>query len=653
MGDYAKNIPFFRLLLPLMAGILWCEVAKIGIHWTVGLAGMALMLFSFFTGTRIPYPTRWIFGAGVSVFIFYIAGVSYAQHEKQTAFTFPDGETQYVGIVTDIPEEKTRSVTVQVRITHPLNKKAVLYLQQSDGAPPLQPGNRIVFAAAMQPFRNFGNPDDFNYERFMKNKGFTGSCYVPQQKWRQTGTDVLTPYIVAQQFRAQALEFYRAFRLDPHAYAFVSALTLGYKAYLPDDLRAAFRASGTSHVLAVSGLHVGIIYLIINAMLAFLGNSGRRFIFRQAIVIVILWSYVFIAGMGISVIRAAIMLSLFCVGNMAGRRGFTYNTLAAAAFLILVFRPSGLFEVGFQMSFSAVFAILYFQPKLKLLFRPKTKIGIYAADLFTVSLAAQIGVFPIVLYYFGTFPTYFFITNMLVVPLIGIVVYALFPLIVFTLLLRFDIAVFDFLYTIFQWIVKTLVDITLGIVYIAETLPFTEISDKHITLPQVVLLFVSIFASSIFLSTKRARHLMVAAIATLALTLTQTYPFIRPKPPLLAVFNHSGTSEIGLFAGNKRTLLPLPENGVVPHTRKSVIRLSDDIFRDFTAADTAFPVDVLILSQNRNFSIERLTRFLNPQLVVLDSSLPRYAASRIAAECVQQGIDVHDVSQKGAFVMEW
>lgn len=649
MSDFTGKIPFFRLLVPAIASILFhAAFPSVRIHWLLGIAGIALMLFSFFVRKEKRFTLRWIFGSGISVFVFYLAGVSYANHQKQTEFTFPETEATLLGVITDIPEIKPRSIALNVKTSYPLQKKVILYLQQTDEARLLQPGDEIVFAGTVQPFRNFGNPDDFDYEKFMKTKGFTGSSYISQDKWQKTGKEKLSVYVVAQQFRAKALQFYRSFGLNPDAYAFISALTLGYKADLTDDLQEAFRASGTAHVLAVSGLHVGIIYVLINLLFSFLGNSGKRFIIRQLLVITILWAYVFITGMSVSVIRAAIMLSMFCVGNIFGRRGFTYNTLAAAAFLILIFRPFSFFEVGFQMSFGAVFAILFFQPKLKSLFSFKSKAGTYVYDLLTVSVAAQVGVFPLVLYYFGTFPTYFFITNLIVVPMVGIIIYSILPVIVFTALLPLEIGVFNTLYSIFQWILKILVEIMLRTVYISETLPLAEISDKYVTLAQMILLFVLIFAFTLFLTTKRSRNLIVTLISIFALLLTNSYAISHQPEPKLMVFNKSGISEIGLFVKNKREPIQLSENGFVPHPTKTILRLSDDIFRN-VETDTKFTVDVLILSQNRNFSMKHLSRFLNPEMVVIDSSLPRYTASRIANECRELGISVHDVAQSGAF----
>ena len=250
-----------------------------------------------------------------------------------------------------------------------------------------------------------GNPDDFNYVRFMQIRGFSGTAYLPSAAWHKTGRQQLNLTTLAQRCRSKILDFYHTFNLDRDALAFISAITLGYKADLTDDLQEAFRASGTAHILAVSGLHVGIIYAIINALFSFLGNRRKWFVARQLLVITALWAYALIAGLSPPIVRAAIMLTLFCIGKAWNRSGFTFNTLAAAAFFILLFNPFSLFDLSFQMSFMAVIAILYFQPIIRNLYTPQNKAARYVGPL--SFLSAQLGVFPGALL-FGTFPTYFF-----------------------------------------------------------------------------------------------------------------------------------------------------------------------------------------------------------------------------------------------------
>ena len=199
-------------------------------------------------------------------------------------------------------------------------------------------------------------------------------------------------------------------------------------------------------------------------------------------------------------VRASIMLSIFCMGKMLHQKGFTYNTLAAAAFFILLFRPFSLFDVGFQMSFTAVASILYFQPGLQKLYRPNHKIGKYVWDLLTVSTAAQLGVFPLVLHYFGTFPTWFFITNLLVVPLVGLIIYSAVALMAVGLLNETIDGLIDRAAAILQWISEALASSTLAVVQISESLPFAQLTNNYITPIQLLLLlmFIFIFARYIY-----------------------------------------------------------------------------------------------------------------------------------------------------------
>lgn len=198
--------------------------------------------------------------------------------------------------------------------------------------------------------------------------------------------------------------------------ATVGALTLGYKEHLNRDLTRHFRASGAAHVLAVSGLHTGIIYALIVGLLTLGGRykpmhenkAGRRTI--SLIVIAVMWAYAWLTGMTPSVVRAVIMVTLVEIGRMAYRRTFSINTIAAAAVLILMVRPADLYSVSFQLSFAATTAIVL---GVKLYPRPLR----YLSGMIVVSIAAQLGTLPITMFYFHQVSCYFLLANLLVLPL--------------------------------------------------------------------------------------------------------------------------------------------------------------------------------------------------------------------------------------------
>ena len=529
MSEGIGKAPFLRLLLPVITGIVisshfpgFSDTFK---HIT-GISGILLISISLFVQKEQIFRFRWLFGAGTFLFILSLTQVQYHQQDQHAHFNFPENTHYYIGTVTDIPKVKPKTVACNVKINDPEEKKVILYIQQTEKSRQLEPGDEILFFARMQPFKNFDNPDNFDYARYMKIKGYSGSAYIPSAAWEKTNRKSVSIKAASQRFRIKALNFYKKFKLKDEAYAFISAITLGYKDDLTESLQEAFRVSGTAHVLAVSGLHVGIIYIVINLLFSFLGKHGIPNIIRQLMIIILLWAYVFVAGMSASVVRAAIMLTINCMAKMINRRGFTFNTLSAAAFFILIYSPFYLFDISFQMSFGAVFAILFFMPRFKSLYNPPNKFAGYIYNLSTISLSAQLGVFPLVLFYFGTFPTYFFITNLIIVPLAGLIIYSVVPLIILSTLSPVKLWIIDFFNTIFQWIVKTLLEITLHIVYIAETLPFAQISDISITALQAILLIIITFSLGYWIFNHRPKPLIAALSTILMFLLTSTYTLI-------------------------------------------------------------------------------------------------------------------------------
>jgi len=204
--------------------------------------------------------------------------------------------------------------------------------------------------------------------------------------------------------------------MEGDAYAVVAAMVLGDKSALTKELKETYSVTGASHVLALSGLHLGIIYMLLSLLVV-----GRRWkLFSQILVILSIWAFVFLVGMSVSVLRSAIMLSVYALLSLGNRQRMSVNTLAFTAMVMLMASPRSLFDVGFQMSFMAVFSILIWLPMFDRIFKPHYlqdhRLVKWLWGLMSVSLAAQIGVAPLIAYYFGRFSTYFLLTNLIVVP---------------------------------------------------------------------------------------------------------------------------------------------------------------------------------------------------------------------------------------------
>ena len=224
------------------------------------------------------------------------------------------------------------------------------------------------------------------------------------------------------QWREGLLEHYRQVAENDEQYAVLAAMTLGDKSALTKELRNTYSVAGASHILALSGLHLGIIYMF----LSMLTLGRRRQWLAQIIVVLGIWAFALLTGLSVSVVRSASMISLYAVFSLGGRRRSPLNLLCFTAMLMLVINPMTLYDVGFQLSFLSVAAILLFMPLFDL-FKPKV-VGRYPLlnwlwGLMAVSTAAQLGVTPLIAYYFGRFSTYFLLTNLIVVPAATLILY--------------------------------------------------------------------------------------------------------------------------------------------------------------------------------------------------------------------------------------
>ena len=643
------SVPFLRLLIPITLGILHVNFMQYSRNLLfTGIVGIALILFSFFQSTKTHYSLRWMFGAGLMLFLFFFSAQYFQHYKELSSYNFPQEECSYIGELLDFPQPKKRSVACEVLLTYPVNKKSFLYLEPDDRSQMLKPGDIIVFHAFIKPFKNLGNPDEFDYRGFMEQKGFSGSAYINSAEWINTGKTNSTIKSEALRIRSKILNLYKSFDLNKDEYAFLSALTLGYKADLSDEVKQAFRTSGTSHVLAVSGLHVGVIFIVIVSIFSFIKNKGRWFIFKQILVLLTLWAYVFVTGMPVSVIRAAIMLTLFCVGSLFYRKGYHYNTLVVAAFFILIINPYYLFDVGFQLSFTAVFSILFFQPKLSKLYKPKHKFSKYVWGLMTVSVSAQLGVFPIGLYYFGAFPTYFFIANLLVIPLVGLIIYLAIALSFISLFTPFNIVFVEIIYQLIEASLKFIIRAVLQIVYFFETLPLATFSNSHISILQLCLISTALFSFTYFLLRRRVNMLILFLSSIAFLLGIKTFAHLNKPVDQFVVYNNYTEPDMGYRIKGKKIALKELSNRVIAHPNASVILLTDNFYKSKTSEDV-LSVDYLILSSDNSFSMRELSLFFKPKTVILDSSISKYTAENINKECQRMNVAIHDVSDSGAY----
>lgn len=303
-----------------------------------------------------------------------------------------------------------------------INIKALAYFKKGNGRSKPKVSEEFLVQGRLYPFDSPEYPKEFDYAWYQKCNGIMHKIYLDDSGYTKIHTGKSNSlYLHSQQIREKLLNYYRMFDFSPEQIAVLSALTLGYRAELDTELKASFFNAGAMHVLAVSGLHVGILYLILNYILFFLNKRKATTWIKVAIIICLLWCFAWISGLSPSVRRAVILFSFITIGHTAGKKISNFNLLFVAAFINLLFFPMDLYTVGFQLSYAAVFSIIWLYPYLNhvLYFKPVIIRKIWSS--IAVAIAAQLGVLPIILFYFHQFPVYFWLSAILVIPMAGII----------------------------------------------------------------------------------------------------------------------------------------------------------------------------------------------------------------------------------------
>lgn len=415
----------------------------------------------------------------------------------------------YEAIVRSAPEEKAKSWKTEIELTavktdnipssnlrqtgqawqsphpagwQPATGKLLLYIAKKDFAPGrFHYGDKILVKGNPQEISPPANPDEFDFKRFFSFKNISHHQFVESRDVKFISSAKGRGFIYySHQVRSWAMEKISAYVQGHNERAITIALVLGVTDGIDNDLQNAYAASGAMHVLAVSGMHVGIIYAIILFLFKPLNRYSWSTWVTAIVSLVLLWGFAFVTGLSPSVLRAVTMFSFIALARPFGRQTNIYNTLAASVFFLLLYNPYLIMSVGFQLSYLAVLGIVCLQRPLYRLWEIENRVGDWFWQITCISLAAQAATFALALLYFHQFPTYFLFSNLLVIPLSTLVlVLGIFLLSVsFLSPLAIGIAV------LLGWLVRALN----WIVFKTEALPFSLINDIHITAFQCLLL---------------------------------------------------------------------------------------------------------------------------------------------------------------------
>lgn len=453
--DYLQTQPLLRVAVALILGIVVGDGITEGFptlpNWSVWLwlTVIALCLILELLSKQHPYrQSALLFTA-----VFFGGMAMMDEAKRETAFPFRENETiGYEAVVISEPQVRGKTLRCDLALTSvngkPLKqainiKASILRDTITNDWRTIGLGTGLSAQSTMQPLRNY-HPGNFDYVRWLQVHGFRAATFIYYSDW-QTARVSLKPMTTLARMRLFAIRQrqrlvsrLRLSQNEDQQSAVIAAMVLGDKHAISQRTKDDYSISGASHILALSGLHLSIIYTV---LLFMFGRGFKRRWLSQAIILLTIWGYVFLVGMGSSVVRSAVMLSIYSLGIVSGREKASVNALSLAAVCLLVANPLCLWDIGFEMSFMAVLAILVFYKHLyRLLVRKsefekrKNKIGnlvnLYVKrglkavwGMACVSMAAQIGTAPLVAYYFGRFSCYFLLTNFIVIPCATFIIY--------------------------------------------------------------------------------------------------------------------------------------------------------------------------------------------------------------------------------------
>lgn len=416
-----NKYPFIRMVGALALGILICDrmgECPLGKPWLIGLLVLLLALEVLLHYLVRSFRYRWIFGIMTLITFIWLGFVRTAVMQQPVVVVQEEGWR--LARVLEPPEERAKTVKVLLELDQ---GKVMAYFQKDERPLDLNYGDYIGFSVPLEEVDPPKNPKEFDYKTYLERRGVTWSVYLKNGDWIPTGIHRTNPvFAFAYRFRQRLLLSLQQCGITDDEFGVGAAILLGYDESLPAQVRQNYVAAGSMHILCVSGMHVGIIYLLASFLLSLLGQGKRAAFTRRILLLFLIWFYALITGLSPSIMRSALMISFMIFGELIHRKGFALNSIATSAFVLLLINPNNLFAMGFQLSYGAVVGIVLLQKPIYNLLYIKNKWLDKAWEITAVSMAAQVATMPFTVYYFNQFTPYFWLSNLLMTPLSFIVI---------------------------------------------------------------------------------------------------------------------------------------------------------------------------------------------------------------------------------------
>ncbi|MBI2722860.1 MAG: ComEC family competence protein [Bacteroidetes bacterium] len=671
-----KDIPFLRICLPFVAGIL--------VAVPLGLNAVALPLF--FVLVLIGVILTWLKSSSLNKLLFFLCAdaflfcfainLSYSCNiVKNKAFyglyAKKDSTNKMIVVIKDLPVQKQKFVKCELKVlkvktkTGYKNTKGDLigYFKNAQLTNQLQAGNVLLINSKLLEIESPKNPYEFDYKSYMAHRQVYYTTFI------DSGAFAITPHaaplsslwLIGLKIKKHLLWNLKNSELDKNAYGICAALLTGYDDDIDTSVMEAFSHSGTLHVLSVSGLHTGLIYLVLSFLFDLIDRKKKYKIIKFVFITGCLWLFALVTGFSAPVLRAVIMFNLLGFGKIFFRSDYRnqINILLVSAFMLLCYNPFLIYNIGFLLSYFALFGILFFQPIFAKLWQPHTKITLLIWQSVTASFAATLSTLPFTLFYFKQFPLWFFICNLIVVPATFVILLmAILVVLKVTPVCKIINFIIIFLTSFINLFNRegagyidnihfTAIDaILLSLLLIIITVGFYFRSYKYIIYSAIVLLCWQVNGLITSYNAKNKNYLTVYHLKK------QNAFSIKNKKEV--VINSIGIADFSfhvkphLISFNNPSINGKAFNHVISRIKHFLIIDKQNLWPVTDYRN----ISVLVISNNCKVKATDLQQFNNLKTIVADGTNNRYTIKQLAKLCSKFGVEFFSTQSKGAYVCE-
>ena len=668
------KFPTLNITLCVVLGILASNEVKPDINSAcllVSLLFIPFLLFFWLSNKKAIF--RFYFGLSAYLLSFFVGFMVYSLHFKHNQPLHYSNELKNEkslvgGVISEKirPNKFTHKYFLEVETVDKIDKtgKLLILLSKKDAKKEFQIGDVILAYAFVKPIIRPHNPYQFDYAAHLEKKDVFHQLYLEDNNYSVVSCEK-NLYYKLEQIRNVIVTKLENANISSNRLEIIKALFLGQRQDIDQETNNQYSQAGAIHILAISGLHIGILLFFFKTLLKPLERFRYGKIILPFLLIFILWSFALLSGLSASVVRAVTMFSFITIGMYMRRETNIYNTLGSSILLILLIRPNFLFDVGFQLSYCAVFSIVTIQPLFAKLWKSSNKIIQYFYDILTVSFAAQIGVLPLSLYYFHQFPGLFFLTNLVVIPLLTLILVCGMIALLFAVM-RIPTEIFIHLLSFLVGLMNRYVAFISSLEkFIIKGIPFN-----------LTLLFSSLLALiGIVLWFKKPKfnRILIALICILLfqLSIIGSLEYHKSNDEFI-IFQYPKQTILAKKTNNSLTILSnekdIADNYVLKNylqanfgqigsvtKLKNILQINDTkILVIDKEGIYRIPIkpNIILLTQSPKINLERVIEELNPAIIIADGSNYKYLLENWQQTCLQKNIPFHSTSEKGYYKIE-